>query len=283
MPCLDRVRMAFVRPLADETVKASTNPSSLSPALIGIGVTGALAIVLFSTRALAAVVTGLPNVSDVLRASAAEGGEGPGLIAESLRLVGAALIGVLVTFVQRHTRQGVPLSRSMEQAQVLLCVAGALTIMLIGNSLPRAFGIAGAASIIRFRTPVDDPRDAAVLFLLMALGMAVGLGGPGVAFAGTLFLCACLALLPQDLTERGRTMHVLIVAAGDEFPGEHVTRAFADCGIGVEPVEVSQSDNAAVRYRAALTPSTSLEDVNAHLADPRIRSIVWQASKKDLA
>ena len=80
-----------------------------------------------------------------------------------------------------------------------------------------------------------------------------------------------------------RTMHVLIVAAGDEFPGEHVARAFADCGIGVEPVEISRADNAAVRYRALLSPSTSLESVNAQLADPRIRSIVWQASKKDLA
>lgn len=274
--------MVPVRLPADETVNRSTNPSSMNPALIGIGVAGVLAVVLFSTKALAAAVTGLPTVSDVLGASAADG-EGPGLVAEILRLVGAALIGVLVTFVQRHTRKGAPLSHSMEQAQVLLCVAGALTIMLIGNSLPRAFGIAGAASIIRFRTPVDDPRDAAVLFLLMALGMAVGLGGPGVAFAGTLFLCACLALLPQDLIQRGRTMHVLIVAAGEEFPGEHVARAFAECGIGVEPVEVSRADNAAVRYRALLSPSTSLEHVNAHLVDPRIRSIVWQASKKDLA
>jgi len=255
----------------------------MNPALIGIGVAGVLGVVLFSTKALAAAVTGLPAVSDVLGASVVGGGDGPGLVAETLRLVGAALIGVLVTFVQRHTRKGAPLSHSMEQAQVLLCVAGALTIMLIGNSLPRAFGIAGAASIIRFRTPVDDPRDAAVLFLLMALGMAVGLGGPGVAFAGTLFLCACLALLPQDLIQRGRMMHVLIVAAGEEFPGEHVTRAFAECGIRVEPVEISRAENAAVRYRALLSPTTSLEHVNAHLVDPRIRSIVWQASKRDLA
>jgi Domain of unknown function (DUF4956) len=275
--------MASVCSPADETVSRSTKSSALSPTLIGIGVTGVLGGVLFSTKALAAAVTALPAVSDVLGVSGGDAGPGAGLVAESLRLVGAALIGVLVTFVQRHTRRGAPLSRSMEQAQVLLCVAGALTMMLIGNSLPRAFGIAGAASIIRFRTPVDDPRDAAVLFLLMALGMAVGLGAPGVAFAGTLFISACLALLPQDHVERARTMHVLIVAAGDQFPGDHVARAFADCGIGVEPVEISRTENAAVRYRASLSPSTSLESVNAQLMDPRIQSIVWQASKKDLA
>ena len=78
-------------------------------------------------------------------------------------------------------------------------------------------------------------------------------------------------------------MHVLIVAAGEEFPGEHVARVFASCGIGVEPVEISRAENAAVRYRALLSPSTSLESVNTQLSDPRIRSIAWQASKKDLA
>ncbi len=45
---------------------------------------------------------------------------------------------------------------ALEQAQVLLCVSGALMMIIIGSSLARAFGIAGAASIIRFRTPVED-------------------------------------------------------------------------------------------------------------------------------
>ena len=273
--------MASVCASADESVSRSTNASFPRPAITGIGVAAALGAVLFSTNAVTSAFTALPNLTDMLGVPGPEAG--PGLVAESLRLVGAALIGVLVTFVQRHTRSGAPLSRSMEQAQVLLCVAGALTMMLIGNSLPRAFGIAGAASIIRFRTPVDDPRDAAVLFVLMALGMAVGLGGPGVAFTGTLFLCACLAFLPQDQAGRLRSMNVLIVAGGEEFPGEHVARVFASCGIGVEPVEISRAENAAVRYRAVLSPSTSLESVNTQLSDPRIRSIVWQASKKDLA
>ena len=62
----------------------------------------------------------------------------------------------------------------MEQAQTLLCVSGAMMMIIIGNSLARAFGIAGAASIIRFRTPVDDPKDVTILFLLMGLGMSVG-------------------------------------------------------------------------------------------------------------
>ena len=108
------------------------------------------------------------------------------------KLVAAALIGMLVTAVHKPSprdRQG---SRSMEQAQMLLCVSGAMMMIIIGNSLARAFGIAGAASIIRFRTPVDDPKDVTILFLLMGLGMSAGLGAFAVAGLGTAFLCLTL-------------------------------------------------------------------------------------------
>ena len=71
---------------------------------------------------------------------------------------------------------------------MLLCMSGALMMIIIGNSLARAFGIAGAASIIRFRTPVDDPKDVTILFLLMGLGMSAGLGAFAVAGLGTAFL-----------------------------------------------------------------------------------------------
>src|ERR1700704_1158586 len=94
----------------------------------------------------------------------------PGL-AEGVSLLAAACIGILIVAVQRWTRREHPLTRSMEQAHVLLCLAGALMMLIVGDSLPRAFGIAGAAAVVRFRTPVDDPRDITVLFLLMGLSM----------------------------------------------------------------------------------------------------------------
>jgi hypothetical protein len=113
------------------------------------------------------------------------------------KLVVAALIGVLITMVHRSTSREKPLTRSMEQAQVLLCVSGAVVMIIIGNSIARAFGIAGAASIIRFRTPVEDPKDITILFLLMGLGMAAGLGAFAVAGLATAFLCVLLLVLDR--------------------------------------------------------------------------------------
>ena len=111
-------------------------------------------------------------------------------------------------------------------------------MIIIGSSLARAFGIAGAASIIRFRTPVEDARDITVLFILMGLGMAAGLGGFAVAGLGTVFLCAMFPLLNLFASDRPRQMMVEIEAEGRDFPLDHVQKVFAVNHVVFEPREV---------------------------------------------
>jgi hypothetical protein len=204
-------------------------------------------------------------------------------LAECARLLGATCIGVLIVAVQRWTRQAQSLTRSMEQAHVLLCLAGALMMLIVGESLPRAFGIAGAAAIVRFRTPVEDPRDITVLFLLMALGMAAGLGLTLVAAVGTVFVCACLILARHGQGEPLRSMKIALVADGRRFPSTHVSNVFAAHRISAEPLEFSHGDHAAVRYRAVLNRATSIDEVSAELLNGGtvgIQSVSWEASKK---
>jgi hypothetical protein len=208
-----------------------------------------------------------------------------GLI-DGAKLLAAAGIGVAIVLVQRRARPEQPLSRSMEQAHVLLCVAGALTMLIVGDSLPRAFGVAGAATIVRFRTPIDDPRDVTVLFLLMALGMATGLGLAMVAAVGTLAVSVCIVLMQRGHAEAPRTMKVALVAEGRQFPATHVSSIFAAHQISVEPIEFSHGDKASVRYRALLHRETSLDAVSAELlggaAAPALASVSWEAAKKSL-
>jgi hypothetical protein len=83
----------------------------------------------------------------------------------------------------------------MMQAQILLCVAAAIITIVIGDSLAKAFGLVGLGSFVRFRSGLKDPRDAAILFLLIGLGMACGHGSLGVALSGAVFACLLLAAL----------------------------------------------------------------------------------------
>jgi anti-anti-sigma factor len=199
------------------------------------------------------------------------------------KLVLAAAIGVIVTAVHRRYRVERPQTQSMEQAQVLLCVSGAMMMIIIGGSVARAFGIAGAASIIRFRTPVEDPKDITILFLLMGLGMAAGVGSFGVAGLGTMFLCLILVVLNRIGARRPRAMMVEVEADGREFPTSHVQSVFARNHVIFEPREVSQGKELSVRYYTLLDADQSLENLSEKLMDEgraHVKSVSWELPKK---
>jgi anti-anti-sigma factor len=201
---------------------------------------------------------------------------------ELSKLISAALIGTLVTAIHQPSSRDRLGTRSMEQAQMLLCVSGALMMIIIGNSLARAFGIAGAASIVRFRTPVDDPKDVTILFILMGLGMSVGLGAFAVAGLGTAFLCVTLLALDRLVKQQARLMSVEIVAHGRQFPSTKVEEVFARNQIIFEPREMTQSDDMTVKYRTWLDPRTSLDDLSSQLMRdaPGVTGVAWENPKR---
>jgi uncharacterized membrane protein YhiD involved in acid resistance len=205
----------------------------------------------------------------------------PGL-SESMRLLAAMAIGIVVVAVQRQARRPQPPPAAIEQTGILLCLAGALVMLTVGDSLPRAFGIAGAATLIRFRTPVDDSRDTTALFLLMALGMACGLGLITVALVGTAFVCVCLSVLRQPDPSAQRAMKVLITAEGREFPTSHVSSVFAAHQISASLIQLSHGERAFVSYRALLSSDIQLEEVSAQMLKDGtgIASVTWEAPKK---
>jgi anti-anti-sigma factor len=220
-------------------------------------------------------------VAPGLQTPAAAGGVRP--FVELAKLVAAALIGMLVTAIHAPAAPDRPLGRSMRHAQVLLCISGAMMMIIIGNSLARAFGIAGAASIIRFRTPVEDPKDVTIIFLLMALGMACGLGAFAVAGLSTAFLCAFLLFLDLRADQRARSLLIEIAAEGRDFPTDHVQGVFARNRVVFEMREVSQAKETAVTYHASVDANLSLEELSAQLmagGNAGVKSVSWEVPKK---
>jgi anti-anti-sigma factor len=199
------------------------------------------------------------------------------------KLAAAALIGILVTAIHAPSAPDKPSGRSMQHAQILLCVSGAMMMIIIGGSLARAFGIAGAASIIRFRTPVEDPKDVTIIFLLMALGMACGLGAFAVAGLATAFLCVFLVLLDRTSARRPRAWMIEIAAEARDFPTDHVQDVFARNRVVFEAREVSQGKEVRVAYHALVDPNLSLEELGAQLmagGSAGVKSVSWEVPKK---
>ncbi|MCU0612437.1 MAG: DUF4956 domain-containing protein [Candidatus Eisenbacteria bacterium] len=91
-----------------------------------------------------------------------------------LRVALAFLLGVATAALYWLTNDTPSGSRSFMNTLAMLSMVTAMVMMVIGNSIARAFSLVGALSIIRFRTAVKDTRDTAFVFLALAAGMASG-------------------------------------------------------------------------------------------------------------
>lgn len=100
----------------------------------------------------------------------------------------ASLCGLIHIAFYRAAYRGPGYSASFLNSLVLLAMITAVVIMVIGDSLARAFGLVGAMSIIRFRTAVKEVMDIVHIFLALAIGMTAGVGLSAAAFTGTIIL-----------------------------------------------------------------------------------------------
>jgi len=91
-------------------------------------------------------------------------------IALSLSFLLSAGIG----WVYRFTHRNVSYSQSYVQTLVILGMLIALIMLVVGSNIARAFALVGALSVVRFRNAIKETRDVGFIFLVMAIGMAVG-------------------------------------------------------------------------------------------------------------
>jgi hypothetical protein len=111
-----------------------------------------------------------------------------------LCLVIAASLGASLALRPRRAG-GQPRVTNVIQAQIMLSIVGALVMLIVGASLARAFAIAGAAGLVRYRATIDDPKDASVMLSCLAVGLSSGVGLLWLAAAGTAFIMGVLWVL----------------------------------------------------------------------------------------
>ena len=113
----------------------------------------------------------------------------------ALRFALAAFLASLLAF---RPRRGVHASRRnpyVAQTQILMAVVAGGMMMVVGDSAARAFGIFAAASLVRFRTNIRDPKETTVLLVCLGVGLAAGVGRWDMAIILTLFVLLSLSVL----------------------------------------------------------------------------------------
>jgi uncharacterized membrane protein YhiD involved in acid resistance len=130
-----------------------------------------------------------------------------------VRLPLAAALGAALAL--RPRRKGTPKrDPAVIQTQIILSVVGAVIMLVVGASLARAFGIVGVASLIRYRSKIDDPKDAVVMLCTLAVGLASGVGLYALAAFSMLFIGAALWVI--ESFEEGMKRFDLRIKAGKD-------------------------------------------------------------------
>jgi uncharacterized membrane protein YhiD involved in acid resistance len=101
--------------------------------------------------------------------------------------------GLACILALRPRRRGTPRRQPpVIQTQIILAVVGAVVMLVVGSSLARAFGIVGAAGLVRYRSKIEDPKDAGVMLSTLSVGLASGVGLWPLAIFATVFVLALL-------------------------------------------------------------------------------------------
>lgn len=112
------------------------------------------------------------------------------------------VLGIIISLVYMRNQNKEGYSSSFALTLIMLPIIISIIILLVGNNVARAFSLAGAFSIIRFRSAPGDPKDISYVFFTLAVGLACGMGY--VAYAVLFTVILSLVLIILDMMNFGK-------------------------------------------------------------------------------
>jgi hypothetical protein len=134
-----------------------------------------------------------------------------------MRLPLAAALGAMLAF--RPKRRGTPPRQvAVIQTQIILAIVGAVVMLVVGSNMARAFGVLGAAGLVRYRAKIEDPKDAGVMLSTLAVGLASGVGLYVMAAFSAVFILIVLWVV-ESFEPEGTKQFELSIKMGDDTDG----------------------------------------------------------------
>jgi hypothetical protein len=123
-----------------------------------------------------------------------------------LTIAVAVAFGSLITFTYYKTQDPAFYQRSFAMTLLMLPVILSVMILFTGSNIARAFSLAGALSIIRFRSAPGDPKDIGFIFFDVAAGLACGVGLFGYGIVFVLVLCVLIYIVERSPLFRAKSV-----------------------------------------------------------------------------
>jgi hypothetical protein len=120
------------------------------------------------------------------------------VISTTIAVLAAVALTTPVAWTYMFSRQKKGYSQPLVQSLLILPVVVTGIVILVQNSLALAFGLGAIVAAVRFRTNIEDSKDAAFIFLAMAVGLACGVELPVAATLSVLFNVVVMVLWYND-------------------------------------------------------------------------------------
>jgi hypothetical protein len=203
-----------------------------------------------------------------------------------LRFLVAALLATLLAFRWRRGMSNTTRNPYVAQTQILLAVVAAAMMMVVGDSAARAFGIFAAASLVRFRTNIRDPKETTVLLICLGVGLACGVGRMDMAAILTVFALLTLWIMEHyESAQVFRTMQVIIGTRNLDQTHQVLKDLFEQHGFSSELRELQrevEGEPAKIVYQLIIAATVSTDKLAEELlaADgSNITSLEWDQKK----
>ena len=201
----------------------------------------------------------------------------------ALRFSLAAFLAAVLAFRPRRGSSASRRNPYVAQTQILMAVVAGGMMMVVGDSAARAFGIFAAASLVRFRTNIRDPKETTVLLVCLGVGLAAGVGRWDMAVILTAFVLIALSVLEFfEPFQVFRSMEVAVQTRNVDRTDDVLKRLFARYAFDYELRELNREDAdeplGKVVYLVNLDPVVSTSKLSEEIISgdrDNIDSVEW--------
>lgn len=103
---------------------------------------------------------------------------GPTALPAFIAMLTALVTALPMAWIYTLTRSKKGYQQSVVQTLIILPFVIAGIVVLVKHSIPLAFSLGGIVAAVRFRTSLDDTKDAANIFVATGIGMAAAVAPP---------------------------------------------------------------------------------------------------------
>ncbi len=211
------------------------------------------------------------------------------LLTATVRLLLATVLAAILAYRPYRYMRVVQRNPYVAQSQILLAVVACALMMIVADSAARAFGIFAAASLVRFRTNIRDPKEVTVMLIGLSIGLATGVGHLLLASLFTGFVLLLLWVLEcYEPAQVFRALELKVRTRDVSGTHEALKEIFEKHHFNAEVRQLDQEDQddplGKIVYYMSIPPNISTDRLSDELFAvdaANVDSIEWQQKRSN--